>query len=98
MQRPNVIQRLRSLLLLAPLLAFMIAFFVVPLVTMMQSAVSDPVATNALPRTARALAHWDRAALPSQAQQQAFVADIRALSNDEQFGDLVRRLNSALSG
>src|SRR5438067_1673493 len=48
MQRPNVIQRLRSLLLLAPLLAFMIAFFVVPLVTMMQSAVSDPASANRL--------------------------------------------------
>ncbi len=98
MRRPNVVQRLRSLLLLAPLLAFMICFFVMPLVTMMTSAVSDPVATNALPRTARALARWDRAALPAATQQAAFVADIRALSNDEQFGDLVRRLNSAQSG
>ncbi|WP_407160400.1 ABC transporter permease [Bradyrhizobium sp. STM 3557] len=76
----------------------MICFFVMPLVTMMTSAVSDPVATNALPRTARALARWDRAALPAATQQAAFVADIRALSNDEQFGDLVRRLNSAQSG
>jgi len=97
MRRSNV-QRLTALLLLAPLLAFMIAFFVVPLVTMMQSAISDPVATNALPRTAQALAHWDRAAVPAPAQQAAFEADIRALGNDEQFGDLVRRLNSALSG
>jgi len=98
MRRPNVVQRLRSLLLLAPLLAFMICFFVAPLVTMMTSAVSDPVATNALPRTARALARWDRTALPAAAQQAAFVADIRALTNDEQFGDLVRRLNSTQSG
>jgi putative spermidine/putrescine transport system permease protein len=97
MRRSNV-QRLTALLLLAPLLAFMIAFFVVPLVTMMQSAVSDPVATNALPRTAQALAGWDRATVPAATQQAAFVADIRALGNDEQFGDLVRRLNSALSG
>jgi len=97
MRRSNV-QRLKSLLLLAPLLAFMIAFFVVPLVTMMTSAVSDPVATNALPRTAGALAKWDRGALPSSEQQAAFVTDIRALGNDEQFGDLVRRLNSTQSG
>ena len=55
MRRPDILQRLRSLLLLAPLLAFMICFFAAPLVTMMTSAVSDPVATNALPRTARAL-------------------------------------------
>jgi putative spermidine/putrescine transport system permease protein len=98
MRRPDVLQRLRSLLLLAPLLAFMLLFFVMPLVTMMTSAVSDPVATNALPRTARALARWDRTTVPSPSQQAAFVADIRALSNDEQFGDLVRRLNSAHTG
>jgi putative spermidine/putrescine transport system permease protein len=98
MRRSDVVQRLKSLLLLAPLLAFMLVFFVVPLVTMMTSAVSDPVATNALPRTAEALAQWDRAAIPATSRQAAFVADIRALTNDEQFGDLVRRLNSAQSG
>ncbi|HEU0148453.1 MAG TPA: ABC transporter permease [Bradyrhizobium sp.] len=76
----------------------MLVFFVVPLVTMMSSAVSDPVATNALPQTARALAGWDRSTVPTAAQQAALVADIRALANDEQFGDLVRRLNSAQSG
>jgi putative spermidine/putrescine transport system permease protein len=98
MRRSDVVQRLTSLLLLAPLLAFMLVFFVVPLVTMMTSAVSDPVATKALPQTARALAHWDRSTVPTAAQQAAFVADIRALTNDEQFGDLVRRLNSTQSG
>ncbi|CCD84743.1 putative Spermidine/putrescine ABC transporter (permease protein) [Bradyrhizobium sp. ORS 285] len=76
----------------------MLSFFVVPLVTMMKSAVSDPVATEALPRTARALSGWDRRGAPPAAAQAAFADDIRALENDEQFGDLVRRLNSAQSG
>lgn len=98
MRRSDLAQRLKILLLLAPLLVFMLVFFLVPLVTMMASAVSDPVATNALPRTARALAQWDRATVPGAAQQTAFVVDLRALTNDEQFGDLVRRLNSAQSG
>lgn len=96
--RPDLAQRLKAALLLAPLLAFMLSFFVVPLVTMMKSAVSDPVATEALPRTARALAGWDRASVPPAQAQAAFADDIRALKNDEQFGDLVRRLNSTQSG
>lgn len=96
--RPDLSHRLKAALLLAPLLAFMLSFFVVPLVTMMKSAVSDPVATEALPRTARALAGWDRASVPAAQAQAAFAEDIRALKNDEQFGDLVRRLNSAQSG
>ncbi|NPU11086.1 ABC transporter permease [Bradyrhizobium sp. 83002] len=76
----------------------MLSFFVVPLVTMMKSAVSDPVATEALPRTARALSGWNRTDTPPSSAQTAFADDIRALKNDEQFGDLVRRLNSAQSG
>ncbi len=96
--RPALAPRLKAFLLLAPLMAFMLSFFVVPLVTMMKSAVSDPVATEALPRTARALARWDRANVPPAPSQAAFADDIRALDNDEQFGDLVRRLNSAQSG
>ncbi|CAL79829.1 putative Spermidine/putrescine ABC transporter (permease protein) [Bradyrhizobium sp. ORS 278] len=76
----------------------MLSFFVVPLVTMMKSAVSDPVATEALPRTARALSDWDRSGTPPATAQAALADDIRALRNDEQFGDLVRRLNSAQSG
>ncbi len=99
MQGSRIAQRLKPVVLLAPLLAFMICFFVAPLVTMMKSAVSDPVATNALPRTAQAFSGWDRANVPTPAQQAAFVADLRALGDhDEQFGDLVRRLNSAQSG
>ncbi len=96
--RPDLAQRLKAALLLAPLLAFMLSFFVVPLVTMMKSAVSDPVATESLPRTHKALARWDRISVPPATAQAAFVDDIRKLANDEQFGDLVRRLNSAQSG
>ncbi len=96
--RPDLAQRLKAALLLAPLLAFMLSFFVVPLVTMMKSAVSDPVATESLPRTHKALARWDRTSVPPATAQAAFVDDIRKLANDEQFGDLVRRLNSAQSG
>ncbi len=96
--RPDFRQRLTAVLLLAPLLAFMLSFFVVPLVTMMKSAVSDPVATESLPRTHKALARWDRTSVPPATAQAAFIDDIRKLTNDEQFGDLVRRLNSAQSG
>ncbi len=96
--RPDLRQRLTAVLLLAPLLAFMLSFFVVPLVTMMKSAVSDPVATESLPRTHKALARWDRTSVPPATAQAAFIDDIRKLTNDEQFGDLVRRLNSAQSG
>ncbi|KRB55383.1 ABC transporter permease [Rhizobium sp. Root708] len=65
---------------------------------MMKSAVSDPVASRALPTVASALKGWDRASAPPAGAQKAFAADIRGIKDDELFGDLVRRLNSAKSG
>ncbi len=87
-----------SFLLVAPLALFLVLFFVVPLATMMKSAVSDPVASRALPTVASALKGWDRASAPPVEAQKAFAADIRGIQDNELFGDLVRRLNSAKSG
>jgi len=91
-------KQLISLVLVGPLLLFLIFFFAFPLVTMMKSAVSDPVAARALPATARAVASWDRVSPPTDAIMAAFVTDIRQINDDQLFGDLVRRLNSAKSG
>jgi len=91
-------KRIKSLTLILPLLAFLLIFFVVPLGVMMRTSVSDPVATLALPQTAAALADWDREDVPNLEKQAAFIDDIRGLTDNEQFGDLVRRLNSAQSG
>jgi putative spermidine/putrescine transport system permease protein len=87
-----------ALALMAPLLLFLLFFFAVPLFTMMKSAVSDPVASQVLPQTATAMAGWDRAGQPSGEITSAFVSDLRNVKDDELFGDLVRRLNSAKPG
>jgi putative spermidine/putrescine transport system permease protein len=91
-------KQLISLVLVGPLLLFLIFFFAFPLVTMMKSAVSDPVAARALPATARAVSSWDRVSPPTDEMKAAFVTDIRQINDDQLFGDLVRRLNSAKSG
>lgn len=91
-------RRVRSLVLIAPLVLFLLFFFIAPLVTMMQAAVSDPVASRALPTVAAALRDWDRAGPPPAEAQQALASDIRNIDDDQLFGDLVRRLNSAKSG
>ncbi|MFP3546981.1 ABC transporter permease [Rhizobium sp. SIMBA_035] len=88
----------KSALLVAPLALFLLFFFVLPLGTMMRSAVSDPVASRALPTVSSALKEWDRSSTPSLEAQTALAGDIRAIKEDELFGDLVRRLNSAKSG
>lgn len=87
-----------SLALVAPLVLFLVIFFAAPLYTMVSAAISDPIAARALPRTAAAIGGWDGASPPSPEMQAALAEDIRAIDDDQLFGDLVRRLNSAKSG
>ncbi len=98
MNRSGLNRRLVSLMLVGPLFLFLVLFFAVPLVSMMKSAVSDPVAAEVLPATARAVSGWDRTSPPSDEMKAALVADLRQIGEDQLFGDLVRRLNSAKSG
>ncbi|GLR52070.1 ABC transporter permease [Shinella yambaruensis] len=88
----------RSLLLLAPLLLFLVGFFVWPLISMMSQAVSDPAVLRLLPRSAEVLADWDRASPPTMPMQAALMEDLKAVDDDQALGDMVRRLNSARSG
>ncbi len=88
----------RSLLLLAPLMLFLIGFFVWPLISMMSQSVSDPAVLKLLPRSAEVLADWDRASPPSATMQSAMIEDLKAVDDDQALGDMVRRLNSARSG
>lgn len=90
--------KLVSLGLVAPLALFLVVFFAMPLYTMMAAAVSDPIAARALPRTAASIGAWDGVAAPSADLQAVLAEDIREIDDDQLFGDLVRRLNSAKSG
>lgn len=91
-------QRLRALALVAPLVIFLGLFFVWPLVTMLKESVSDATVGRALPTMVEAAAGWDRQSPPTGAMKAALVTDLRAIDDQQLFGDLVRRLNSAQAG
>jgi putative spermidine/putrescine transport system permease protein len=91
-------QRAGHAALVLPLVLFLGLFFVWPLLTVLEQAVSDPVVSRHLPATTAASATWDRKSVPSAEMQQAFVRDLRAIDDDQTLGDLVRRLNSAQPG
>lgn len=88
----------RSLLLMAPLFAFLVAFFVWPLFSMMSQSVSDTAVLRLLPQSAEVLPGWDRKSPPTQEMQAALIADLKAVNDQQALGDMVRRLNSARSG
>ncbi|WP_137113514.1 ABC transporter permease [Mesorhizobium sp. GR13] len=87
-----------SLALVAPLVLFLVFFFAAPLYTMVSAAISDPIGARALPHTSAIIERWDGTSPPSPEMQTAFAEDLRAIDDDQLFGDLVRRLNSAKSG
>lgn len=87
-----------SLALITPLGLFLLIFFAAPLYTMMSAAVSDPIASRALPGVGSRLVSWDGSTVPGPDVQAAFARDIRGIEDDQLFGDLVRRLNSAKPG
>lgn len=84
--------------ILGPVLAFIAFFFLMPIWTVLVQSVSDPVISRALPGTVEVLREWDGASPPSPQMQAALVSDLRALTDAQQLGDVVRRLNSAQSG
>ncbi len=90
--------RLSRAALIAPLFLFLLIFFLWPLARITTTAVSDTATLDAFPRFARAAGGWDRAGMPSQAAQDAFVDDLRAASGQDQISGAVRQLNSQRSG
>jgi len=91
-------RRTRALLLMLPMVLFIGVFFVWPLAIMVKQSISDTAVLHLLPRTAEAIAEWDRASPPTPAMQAALIEDLRAADDQQAIGDMVRRLNGAQSG
>ncbi|MBK6863414.1 MAG: ABC transporter permease [Ideonella sp.] len=91
-------RRMVALALTLPLFLFLLATFLVPIVALLMRAVENPEVANALPRSAAALAQWDRKAEPPAAAYAAVAADLGALDEGSQAGALARRLNSEVPG
>ena len=52
-------QKMRALLLIAPLLAFVFITFVIPIASMLFRSVENDIVANTLPETVVAIASWD---------------------------------------
>src|SRR6185369_3815071 len=91
-------RKLRGFSLTLPLLIFLLVTFLVPIAVLLKRAVENPEVANALPRTVVALAAWDRKDVPSPDAFAALAADLGAISDRSDAGNLARRLNSEVSG
>jgi putative spermidine/putrescine transport system permease protein len=87
-----------SWMLIAPLLAVVIAGFILPIGYTLVKAVENPEVTAALPRTVMVLDEWDGVGMPPDAAFDALIEDIQNSTGARDFGSMTRRLNFELNG
>lgn len=90
--------KIRALLLVAPLFLFILIVYVFPLGDMLFKSVDNRMITTMLPNTFSALEKWDGKELPGEEVYEAFYNDFYPLAKDKKSGKLFARLNYEKSG
>jgi len=100
LQRALFRQKMRAVILVAPLFVFLLITFVMPILDMLYRSVDNSVVSEILPRTVTALENWDPSAteLPPESAFAAMVKDIQVGYEEKSIGKVGRRLNSELPG
>ena len=93
-------QKLRALLLIAPLLVFIMITFIIPIGQMLFRSVENQIVSDTIPRTVEALADWDANTdpLPDESVYIAFAKDMMIAVEERNHTRLGSRLNYETSG
>ncbi|WP_170605551.1 ABC transporter permease [Ruegeria arenilitoris] len=93
-------QKLRALLLVAPLLLFVLFSFIVPIASMLFRSVENSIVSDTLPLTVEALGNWDETSdeLPGEEVYDAFVRDMVVAIENKEHTRLGSRLNYEETG
>lgn len=88
----------RDLALVAPLVAYVLVVFALPIGAFLFRSVDNAVVTETLPRTIAAMAAWDGRGLPPDPVHEALAADLAAGQAAGTVAVLARRLNETWVG
>jgi putative spermidine/putrescine transport system permease protein len=93
-------QKLRALMLIAPLLIFVLLTFIAPIADMLFRSVENQIVSDTLPRTVEALKDWDAnsESLPEATTFKALYTDIFIAQERKLHTRLGSRLNYELTG
>ncbi|NOD90973.1 MULTISPECIES: ABC transporter permease [unclassified Ruegeria] len=93
-------QKLRALMLVAPLLLFVLFSFIVPIASMLFRSVENGIVQETLPLTVEALQSWEENSgeLPDEAVYDAFVQDMVVAVDNKTHTRLGSRLNYEETG
>lgn len=88
-------QKLRALMLIAPLLVFIMVTFILPVADMLYRSIENSIVSDTLPRTVVALKDWDASGdeLPDEAVFTAFAQDMQIAAEEKIHTKLGSRLN-----
>lgn len=88
-------QKIRALLLIAPLLVFLLVGFVMPIGSMLLRSIDNSIVPNSIPRTLDALQGWDASSgdLPDEAVYAALVLDLKDRFEENTALTFARRMN-----
>ena len=93
-------QKLRALLLIAPLLIFILVAFIMPIVSMLSRSVENDLVGKTLPLTVQSIQSWDALSgeLPDESVYKAFAQDIQNAAKAKVHTKVALRLNYEKSG
>ena len=91
-------QKMRALMLIAPLLLFILLTFVIPIGQMLFRSVENEIVSDTLPRTTAALADWDGTETPGEPVFEALARDLMIAVEYKEHTRLGSRLNYENTG
>ncbi len=91
-------RKLRAYGLIAPLFLFLLAFFLIPIGTVLYFSISNPEVVTMLPRVTAALRDWDGQSIPDEATFAALAEDVKLGYADRTLPKVSLRLNYEVSG
>ncbi|HMT93304.1 ABC transporter permease [uncultured Thiothrix sp.] len=93
-------QKMRALLLIAPLLIFILITFVIPITDMLLRSIDNSIVSETLPQTTTSLETWDpkSAQLPDEATYTTLYNDLKQAVEQKNHTKLGTRLNYENSG
>ena len=81
-----------------PLIAFLVAAFVAPILYLLVTAVDNPETKSVLPKTLSALQTWDGTSTPDEAVFAALASDLKLAQENSTAALVGKRLNYEISG
>ena len=92
------VSRIRAFGLVAPLLLFILASFIIPIALLLWQGINNNTYAKNMPASAELLAAWDAQTEPDEAMFAALVEDLRAAREAKTIGKVATRVNQELSG